>query len=60
VTELAATAAAKKERRPLHEFSDQLERLFIMMLLVLFGGALAGGLLAPLTWGAAAAWGCCA
>jgi hypothetical protein len=27
---------------------------FMMVLLVLFGGALAGGLLAPLTWGAAA------
>jgi NhaP-type Na+/H+ or K+/H+ antiporter len=41
-------------RARLHEFSEQLERLFMMVLLVLFGGALAGGLLAPLTWGAAA------
>jgi NhaP-type Na+/H+ or K+/H+ antiporter len=41
-------------RGRLHEFSEQLERLFMMVLLVLFGGALAGGLLAPLTWGAAA------
>jgi NhaP-type Na+/H+ or K+/H+ antiporter len=41
-------------RARLHEFSEQLERLFMMVLLVLFGGALAGGLLAPLTWGGAA------
>jgi NhaP-type Na+/H+ or K+/H+ antiporter len=41
-------------RARLHEFSEQLERLFMMVLLVLFGGALAGGLLAPLTLGAAA------
>jgi NhaP-type Na+/H+ or K+/H+ antiporter len=41
-------------RARLHEFSEQLERLFMMVLLILFGGALAGGLLAPLTWGAAA------
>ena len=41
-------------RARLHEFSEQLERLFMMVLLVMFGGALAGGLLAPLTWGAAA------
>ena len=41
-------------RARLHEFSEQLERLFMMVLLILFGGALAGELLAPLTWGAAA------
>ena len=41
-------------RARLHEFSEQLERLFMMVLLVLFGGALAGGLLAPLTWGGVA------
>ena len=41
-------------RERLHEFSEQLERLFMMVLLVLFGGALAGDLLAPLSWGAAA------
>lgn len=41
-------------RGRLHEFSEQLERLFMMVLLVLFGGALAGDLLAPLSWGAAA------
>ncbi|MDX1541875.1 MAG: cation:proton antiporter, partial [Geminicoccaceae bacterium] len=37
----------------LHEFAEQVERLFMMILLVLFGGALAGGLLEPLTWPAA-------
>jgi NhaP-type Na+/H+ or K+/H+ antiporter len=41
-------------RSRLHEFSEQLERLFMMILLVLFGGALAGDLLAPLSWEAAA------
>jgi NhaP-type Na+/H+ or K+/H+ antiporter len=41
-------------RGRLHDFSEQLERLFMMVLLVLFGGALAGDLLAPLSWGAAA------
>lgn len=40
-------------RARLHEFSEQLERLFMMILLVLFGGALAGDLLAPLSWQAA-------
>lgn len=40
-------------RARLHEFAEQIERLFMMILLVLFGGAVAGGLLAPLTWTAA-------
>ncbi|WP_022826026.1 cation:proton antiporter [Hymenobacter norwichensis] len=38
----------------MHEFTDQLERLFIVVILILFGGALAKGLLAPLTWHGAA------
>jgi NhaP-type Na+/H+ or K+/H+ antiporter len=38
----------------MHEFTDQLERLFIVVILILFGGALANGLLAPLTWRGAA------
>lgn len=38
----------------MHEFTDQLERLFIVVILILFGGALARGLLAPLTWGGVA------
>ncbi len=38
----------------MHDFSDQIERLLIMLLLVLFGGALANGLLDSLTWSDAA------
>ncbi|MBD2716447.1 cation:proton antiporter [Microvirga sp. STR05] len=38
----------------MHEFTDQLERLFIVVILILFGGALVNGLLAPLTWSGAA------
>ena len=40
-------------RARLHDFAEQIERLFMMILLVLFGGAVGGGLLAPLTWQAA-------
>lgn len=39
----------------LHEFTDQVERLLMMVLLVLLGGAIAGGLLDPLGWWAAGA-----
>lgn len=34
----------------MHDVSDQIERLLMMLLLVLFGGALANGLLSSLTW----------
>jgi NhaP-type Na+/H+ or K+/H+ antiporter len=34
----------------MHDLSDQIERLLIMLLLVLFGGALANGLMTSLTW----------
>jgi NhaP-type Na+/H+ or K+/H+ antiporter len=34
----------------LHDFIEQSERLLIMVVLLLFGGALASGLLAPLGW----------
>ncbi|MCC3159603.1 cation:proton antiporter [Hymenobacter sp. 15J16-1T3B] len=37
----------------MHEFTDQLERLLIVIILILFGGALVRGLLAPLTLGGA-------
>jgi sodium/hydrogen antiporter len=37
----------------LHDFSEQTERLLMLLLLVLFGGAIASGLLAALTWEAA-------
>lgn len=34
----------------MHDFAEQVERLLMMLLLVLFGGALANGLLSALTW----------
>ena len=34
----------------MHDVTEQIERLAMMMLLVLLGGALVDGLLAPLTW----------
>lgn len=34
----------------MHHFSDQIERLLMMLVLVLFGGAIAHGLLSALTW----------
>lgn len=34
----------------MHDFSDQIERLLMMLVLVLFGGALANGLFDALTW----------
>lgn len=57
---VAALALRAAERRHdyherLHDFAEQTERLLMMVLLVLFGGALAGGLLDPLTWADAAA-----
>lgn len=56
---LAARAIRSAERshefhQVLHDFSEQIERLLTVLLLLLFGGAVVGGLLAPLTWPAAA------
>ncbi|HET6519875.1 MAG TPA: cation:proton antiporter, partial [Geminicoccaceae bacterium] len=56
---VAALAMRRQERSHhyrshLHGFAEQIERLFMMVLLVLFGGAVAGGLLAPLNWADAA------
>lgn len=34
----------------MHAITEQIERLAMMVLLILFGGALVSGLLAPLTW----------
>ncbi|GID92767.1 cation:proton antiporter [Amorphoplanes digitatis] len=39
----------------LHDFAEQIERLLTVLLLLLLGGAVVGGLLAPLTWPAALA-----
>lgn len=38
----------------LHDFAEEIERLLTVLLLVLFGGAVAIGMLEPLTWQAAA------
>jgi sodium/hydrogen antiporter len=34
----------------LHDFAEQIERLLMMLVLVLFGGSIAAGLLSSLTW----------
>lgn len=36
--------------RDMHDITEQIERLTMMVLLLLFGGALVSGLLTPLTW----------
>ena len=54
VAALAMRSAERQHRYHdrLHDFAEQTERLLMMVLLVLFGGALAGGLLARWTGGA--------
>lgn len=54
VTALALRNGARAHdyHEKLHDFAEQLERLLMMLILVLFGGAIAGDLLAPLGWGA--------
>lgn len=57
---IAARAIRSAERsheyhQVLHDFAEQIERLLTVLLLLLFGGAVVGGLLAPLTWPAALA-----
>ncbi len=48
---LRATERNHRYHQTLHDFSEQLERLLMMILLVLFGGAItSGGLLDALTW----------
>lgn len=39
-----------KLHRKLHAFSDQIERILVAITLLLFGGALVNGILAPITW----------
>lgn len=39
-----------KYHRRLHDFTDQIERILIAVVLVLFGGSLVTGILAKLTW----------
>ena len=52
VAALALRAAERNHeyREKLHDFTEQLERLLMMVVLVLFGGAIVGGLLNALTW----------
>ena len=55
---LAARAIRSAERshdyhQVLHDFAEQTERLLTVLLLLLLGGAVVNGLLAPLTWPAA-------
>jgi NhaP-type Na+/H+ or K+/H+ antiporter len=57
---IAARAIRSAERsheyhQVLHDFAEQIERLLTVLLLLLLGGAVVGGLLAPLTWPAALA-----
>ncbi|WP_100336937.1 cation:proton antiporter [Hymenobacter chitinivorans] len=52
---VAAVTLRSHERRheyhrQMHAFTDQLERLFIVVILILFGGAIMRGLLSELTW----------
>jgi NhaP-type Na+/H+ or K+/H+ antiporter len=52
---LRATEPEHDYHQKLHDFAEELERLMMMVLLVLLGGAMTGGdLLAALTWQAAA------
>jgi NhaP-type Na+/H+ or K+/H+ antiporter len=44
-----------KMHRTLHEFTDQIERLLVCIVLLLFGGSLVSGLLDELTWSLAGA-----
>lgn len=44
-----------KMHKTLHEFTDQIERLLVCIVLLLFGGSLVSGLLKDLTWSIAAA-----
>jgi len=41
---------AHEYHQEMHDFSDQIERLLIVVILILFGGALVSGLLDALTW----------
>lgn len=58
VTALAFRSVERhhEHHRRLHDFAEQTERLFMMAVLVLFGGALAEGLLAPLDPAGALTW----
>jgi NhaP-type Na+/H+ or K+/H+ antiporter len=55
---IAAITLRGRERKheyhkQMHAFTDQMERLLIVIILILFGGAITHGILAPLTWAGA-------
>ncbi|MEV6595931.1 cation:proton antiporter [Actinoplanes sp. NPDC051346] len=50
---IRAAQRSHEYHQVLHEFAEQIERLLTVLLLLLLGGAVVGGLLAPLTWPAA-------
>ena len=39
-----------KYHKKLHDFTDQIERIFLSIVLIIFGGTLVYGILSPLTW----------
>ncbi|MDB5458194.1 MAG: sodium/hydrogen exchanger [Caulobacter sp.] len=47
---LRATERDHAFHEEMHDFAEQIERLLMLLVLVLFGGAIASGLLASLTW----------
>jgi NhaP-type Na+/H+ or K+/H+ antiporter len=51
---IRASERSHEFHQVLHDFTEQIERLLTVLLLLLFGGAVVSGLLAPLTWRAAA------
>jgi sodium/hydrogen antiporter len=51
---IRAAERSHEYHQVLHDFAEQTERLLTVLLLLLLGGAVVGGLLAPLSWPAAA------
>ncbi|MGA5302265.1 cation:proton antiporter [Nucisporomicrobium flavum] len=50
---IRAAQRSHEYHQVLHDFAEQIERLLTVLLLLLLGGAVVSGLLAPLTWPAA-------
>jgi len=51
---IRASERSHEYHQVLHDFTEQIERLLTVLLLLLFGGAVVSGLLSALTWRAAA------